>query len=112
MFPPKKTPPKRHLVQIYLPSTSVSDRGQRTGADTLVLDNVFASVESLAGRELEQARQVFASASLRVRLFGDPNVPLNTKHYILFGSRRIGIGFVGDLEQVHYEYVLLCSEAA
>lgn len=108
----KKSPPKRHIVQIKLPAAATGSRGQRSGADTLVMNNVWASIEPLAGTELELARQKYAAVTHRVCLFGDPNNPLTTKHYILFGSRKLQIGFTGNGEETGYEYQLLCGETA
>lgn len=112
IFKRKKSPPKRHLVQIKLPAAAGGDRGQRSGSDALVMDAVLCSIEPLSGTELELARQKYASVTHRVCLFGDPSVPLTTRHYLLFGSRKLQIGYLGNAEETGYEYQLLCGETA
>lgn len=106
----KTRPPKRHFGTIKRPSTTKGVKGQRTGNDTIVLRDVPCSIETLSGRELEIARQTVADATHRVRIWADPDNPIATTDYLVFGSRTLRIGHYDDPEQQGLEWVLLCSE--
>ena len=93
-----------------LPSQDLGERGRRQGPDTVVLANVPCSIETLSGRELEVARQLYATATARVELHGDPAAPLTPQHYLLFGTKKLHIGHVDDVDRLGVEYVLLCGE--
>ena len=99
----------RHLVDVYLPSTTVDSRGHRTGADTLKIENVPAEIETLSGRQLELSRQIVSNAShlVKLRYVG---FDLTTKHYLKFGSRTLHIGHIDDAEQIGREFTLTCEE--
>lgn len=99
----------RHRVAIKLPSTAVGDYGQRTGTDTTVAV-VWAAIETLTGREAEQARQLYASATLRVTLRYRSDLALTTKHYLTFGTRTIHIAHIDQRDQRKDTWVLLCGE--
>ncbi len=102
----------RHYVNVMTPATGTGTRGQRSGSDVQLLGSVPAEVVTLSGRELESARQKYAEASIRVRLYADPSNPITTDNYLQFGARRLQIGYVNDVDQVGVELELLCSEAA
>lgn len=112
----KTAPVKRHVVTIKRPASSgtpnLGPRGQVIGNDKTIAENVPCSIENLSGRELELARQVVSDATKRVRLFDDPDWGLNSKDYLIFGSRRLNIGYVDHPEEVQVEAFLLCKEAA
>ena len=102
-------------MTIKLPSTTVGDRGQKSGTDTVVAADVPASVEQLSGREVEQARQFYALATSRVMLFGDRGWGLSPEHYLTFdpgfgAERTLNIGHVSSDRELGVEYELLCSE--
>ncbi len=99
----------RHRVDIYLPSTSVDSRGQRTGADDLKLEAVPAEITTLTGRQLEVARQVVSNATHQVKMRW-PGFTLNTKHYLQFGTRKLQIGHIDDSEHIGRELTLLVGE--
>jgi len=109
-----KQPVKRHLVDIFrVPlETSVTSRGQRNETPTEVASDVPCSIESLSGRELEAARQLYAEVQYRVRLFGLGSWNLTPADYLVrdSGGKRMDIGHVMDQELLEdYEYTLLCS---
>lgn len=91
-------------------SSAYDGRGQPTDADVTVLADVPCSVVELAGRELEVARKVFASATYRVMMWGEPGTVINTQHYLTLDSSEVlYIGHAVDSDLMGYEYVLLCS---
>jgi head-tail adaptor len=102
---------KRHVVTVLLPSTTLDARGQITGAPTTVIEEVPCSIEQLAGLELIRAQKIFAEATHRVRMFADPDSPLTSQHYLLFGARQLNIGAVIDADNIGVEIELLCKEA-
>lgn len=101
---------KRHVVTVLLPSTTLDARGRTTGDPTTVLEDVPCSIEQLSGLELIRAQKIFAEATHRVRMFADPDSPLTSKHYLLFGTRELHIGAVVDAENIGIEVELLCKE--
>jgi head-tail adaptor len=105
-----RKPVKRHFITIKRPSSLTGTKGQRTGNDTILLRDVPASVETLSGNELELARQTVANATHRVIVWADPENPITTRDYCLFGARVLRIGHYDDPEQKGLEWVLLCSE--
>lgn len=100
----------RYQVDVYLPSTTLSDRGRRTGADTLVLAAVPVSIQQLTALELIRARRIYAEASHSVRMTVWPGHPITSEHYLLFGTRKLHIGAIVDAAQTGVEIELLCRE--
>jgi len=101
---------KRHQVTIKHPPTAVDSRGQKTGDPSTVLANVPCSIEQLAGLELIRAKKLFAEATYRVELWGDPSTPIQSTDYLEWGSRTLHIGAVIDPEQTGVDIELLCKE--
>ena len=99
----------RHRVAIKLPSDTKGTRGQRTGDPTTVVLSVPCSVETLAGRELELARQVVSNATLKVKM-RYPGFAITTRHFLLFGTRTLNIGHINDVDQIGREFILTCGE--
>ncbi len=100
----------RHRVDIKLPSDTKDSRGQRSGVATITATRVPCSIETLAGRELEIARQVVSNATLLVKM-RSPGFDLTTKHFLLFGTRQLNIGHINDVNQIGREFILTCGEA-
>lgn len=103
----------RHYVTIRRPSAEYGSRGQvQAGQDESLLSDVPCEIEQLSGRQLEFARQQFATATHRVRMYRDPANPLSAKDYlVLADGRRLHIGAVDDVNLTGLEYVLLCGES-
>lgn len=106
----KHKPTKQHYVTIKRPSTTLGTKGQRSGSDSTLLENVPCSIETLSGRELELARQTVADATHRVIMWADPSNPLLTSDYLVLGTRTLRIGHFDDVDQQGLEYMLLCVE--
>jgi head-tail adaptor len=100
----------RHRVDVLRPPTSLDDRGQPRGQEEVVLRQVPCGIETLNGREAEQARTNYAEATHRVRMYGDPSKPIKTKDYLQFGTRRLEIGFIDDELQNGIKLTLICGE--
>lgn len=100
----------RYQVDVWLPSTSLDARGRRTGDDTIVLAAVPAAIEQLTALELVRARKIWAEATHRVRLTAWPGHGITSRHYLLFGDRRLHIGAVVDAAQTGIDLELLCKE--
>jgi SPP1 family predicted phage head-tail adaptor len=99
----------RHACDIYRPLESQDDRGQEHG-DTRLYQGVPCSIEPLNSRELEAARQIYATATHKVELYGDPSIPLAHKDFIKVQSRKLKIGSIRDLKQNGEQLELLCEE--
>ncbi len=103
----------RHRITIQSRSAAVGTRGQSTEAWSTV-EKRWAEVTDLSGRELEQARQINASASHRVRIRGPRSYTLTTKHRIVFGSLTLNIASIGFDEGDYQrdDLTLLCERVA
>lgn len=99
----------RHVVTVQSQAATLGDRGQKTAAWTSQTPQARAKIETLSGREGENARQLYASASLQVTMRYWPG--LTPQHRLLFGSRVLEIGHVDNLEQRDEWHVVLCSES-
>ena len=73
----------------------------------------WAKVVPLIGRELDEAKKTAGRASYEIRMRSDSETrAIGTAMRIVFGSRKLNIEFVADLESASREVYLLCSEAA
>ena len=100
----------RHQDDVYLPATGLESYGRRSGSDTLIYAAVPAAIEQLTALELIRARQIFPEATHRVYLTLYPSHGVTSKHYLMFGTRKLHIGAVIDSENVGVELELLCKE--
>lgn len=101
----------RHQADLKLPSTSVDSLGQRTGADSTILADVPCEIVQLTGLELIRARKIYPEATHSVKLWGDPDIQITSRHYMLWGTRKLYVGGVVDLENNGIKLELLCKEA-
>jgi SPP1 family predicted phage head-tail adaptor len=73
----------------------------------------WAKVAPLVGRELDEAKKTAARASYEIRMRSDSETrAIGTAMRIVFGTRKLNIEFVADLDSASREMYLLCSEAA
>lgn len=102
----------RHIVKIVSPSLSLDSRGQRTGSDTDILDNVPAAIKPLSGRELEKAHQLYPNASASIEFYSDPSIAITTTMAIVekHTSKRFEIGYVQDVLRNGERLTCLVSE--
>lgn len=99
----------RHTVTIVQQQTTgAGPRGE--DLTTLVtLGTVPAKIEPLAGRKLELARQVVATATHEVTIRYLPGLtPDQTQ--IQFGSRTFNIGAVRDVMETQFAMILTATE--
>lgn len=109
-------PGYRHFVNAYAPSGNLGSRGQRQGQDKLIMADIPADIEMLAGREAEIARQLVPQATLLVKVHG-PIPGLSAKcffkqHPITDDSKPISIGYVQDPRRNGRDLHCLCTEEA
>ena len=103
----------RHRVNVMRPTEAQGTRGQAQGNPELILKDWPCSIETLSGREIEQARTVFAEATHRVEGYGDPAQRFKERDHLTGGSigkRTLHIGFINDKQQNGIELSLLCGE--
>lgn len=108
----------RHVVNVMRPTKTKASLGQSQGNPEIVLKNVPCSIENLNGRELELARTSFASANVKVGLYGNPANPIFSTDYCeVVGqknrkgeARRLNIGSINDRFQNGVELTLICGE--
>ena len=68
----------------------------------------WAEITSLGGRELDRARQIAATASVRIRMRYLAGVTPGMQ--VRYGSRVLGIESAQNTNEANIETVLLCSE--
>lgn len=98
----------RHRVIIQTREATLGSRGQASTTWQDV-DTVWASVETLSGRELEVAKRQHAEATHRVRMRYHSAVREEVR--LKFGSRYLHVQAVDNPEQRNAELVLTCGEA-
>ena len=100
----------RHVVNIQKDSGAgtYDSLGQTSGSAVTVENGVKCSIENLTGRELELARQVFPLATHRVRMLYRADV--NEKYWLLFGTRKLHVGHVENVDELNRELRLLVGE--
>lgn len=84
------------------------DRGQESESYAAVGKPIAARVQTLTGRELEQARQTVSDASLKVTI--RHLAGLVPTDQFLFKERTLHIGHVGDPEERGRWMICYCSE--
>jgi len=99
----------RHKVQVQSRSTALGTRGQSTEAWSDVGDKRWAGVTHLAGKELEQARQVVATATTLIELRKPRSFELTTKHRLVFKDENYNIGSVTPTGDDHQDVDCLCT---
>ena len=100
----------RHLVNVMRPTDTEGTRGQSRGEPQTIYKNWPCSIATLNGREVEQARSVFAEATHKVEGYGNPAKRLAERDYLQFGERTLHIGFINDKQQNGLMLSLLCGE--
>ena len=101
---------RRHLLSLYSPPATKTDRGQLTGSWTE--DGTFyGTIRVLNGSELAAANKKYARATIEIETYADSSAPITTKKRFHFGSRIFEIGFVDDfVNQDGQKVKVLCSE--
>lgn len=100
----------RHVVDIYEPIIESDTRGQiDPSVGTPYIASVPCSVEQLSSRELDAARQVYATATHEVKMYADPKRPIQHNYWLKWGNRRLEVG-AAVLDTRGLEYTLTCGE--
>lgn len=106
----KQKPRYKHRVDIMTPATAMDDRGQEVGQDAVYLAGIPCSIDPINTRELDAARQIYAAATYKVKLYGDPKKPISHRHYLNWMGRRLEIGSAVDVKANGTEWELICGE--
>jgi hypothetical protein len=103
---------RRHVLNLVQKSTSQDTRGQPTGSDTVIVANVFCSIDSITGRQSEIAHQLYPSATKTIRCTLDSGTTVNTNMawVEVATGKRFEIGYVHDELRYGMEIETLCSE--
>ena len=96
----------RHRVEIQS-RAATRTRGQVTEAWTTYTTG-WASIEPRSGRELERAHMVVADATHKVGIRYYSGV--STRDRFLFGTRKLNIASVVNVEERDRELILICVE--
>lgn len=97
----------RHKVTLQRASSSTGTLGQSTRTWSNLADT-WAKIETLGGREAEQARKTFADAKMKITIRYYSG--LTSEDRVKFGSRVFPIGLVDNVEERNIKMILYCSE--
>lgn len=99
----------RHRVVIQQKTiTDTDDRGQPVFTWTNVSNSWPCEIKTLTGGESEQARQLVADATHRVRMRARND--LNEQMRLVFRDRNLYIGYIDDVDQVGRYAFVICAE--
>lgn len=97
----------RHKVELQRATQATGTLGQASRTWSR-LDDVWAKIETLTGREAEQARKTFADAKIKITM--RYYAGLTSEDRVRFGTRIFPIGLVDNVEERNREHVLYCTE--
>lgn len=99
------------VVAIMRPTETTDGFGLNRGNPETLYAQVPCKIETLTGRELVQARTVFATVTHRVTdVYLDPKKRIKAKDYLMLNGRRLNIEFPNDIRQNGEKWELLCNE--
>jgi hypothetical protein len=104
----------RHLVNVMRPTGAEGDLGERRGQPICVRREVPCSIETLTGREIDQARTILSDAIYKVEFYADPSKVVTQNDFLTggtLGKRELHIGYVNDVNMQGLKLELLCGEA-
>lgn len=100
----------RHKIQVQRNAGEGSYGSHGEITDNWTKDfEAWASIETLSGRELELARQNFATATHRITMRYDSRLD-NTRHRIAHAGRTFHIEHADNVDQRNIAWVLTCGE--
>lgn len=101
----------RHVVTVKRPPPPGGESGQQA-SDTVVRECVPCSIDTLTTREAERMQQMYAGASVKVCMYGNPAKQVKAVDYCVdeFGKRLNVMGIIdpsrGQLQKIE----LICGE--
>lgn len=96
-----------HPVTVKRKPDTVDSLGQQT-SDYATVATGKAKIETLLGKELEQARILAPQATTRVTM--RYNSVIDELCRIYFGTRIFEVGYINNVEQRNKKLILMCSE--
>jgi len=105
----------RHQVRVMRPPEPQGEGGQLNGQPQELYKQLPCSIENTGGREAERMMQMYATATLKVCFYGDPNKRVTTKDWLEVlplakPARRLNIVQVNDHQQNGVKIELVCTE--
>jgi hypothetical protein len=100
----------RHVVNVMRPA---AQQGESTPvAPTLLREKVPCSIDPLTGREAERMQQMYATASLKVGLYGNPSKRIQRRdHLIDQTGAQLNVMDIKDESRSQLGYIeLICGE--
>lgn len=97
----------RHRLTLQRRDSTIGSRGQKATTFSDVA-TMRAAVETLSGREAEQARRLFASATLKVTTRYIAGVTVEDRFAL--GDRVLNIGHVHNWRERNEWLIILCAE--
>jgi len=99
----------RHPVEVQaLAGSTTADSRGRSKKTYATVATIQASIVTLGGDELQQARSIEARATHRVGIWYNSRVTERTR--LKFGNRYLHVRAVDDVDQLGRDMVLICEE--
>jgi SPP1 family predicted phage head-tail adaptor len=96
----------RDFITIEAPNTVPDESGQVSG--WVLFKKVYASIESLSGREIIAFRELQSPINVRIRTYYFAGVTPAMR--VVLGVRQMNIAYVADVDEKHEELEILCVE--
>lgn len=101
----------RHVVNVMRPADPQGEGGAALPPTTLI-KNVPCSIDNLTGRELERLQQNYATATSKVKFWGDPSRQVKNTDWLIdeFGKRLNIVQINDPLRNQQGIVELVCGE--
>ena len=100
----------RHTVHILRIPEKLDEQGQKHQPPVICWNDIPCKVETLSGRQIEQARSLYQNADYRVTMDYIEGVRETHRLRLIPSGVELHIGHVSNTDLENVELVLLCSE--
>lgn len=100
----------RHVVNVMRPTGARGSRGQPEGKADTIIANWQCSITPLGGSESDEASGTMAQMTYQVEGYGDPSKPIMPKDFLMFGTRKLHVSTVEDVNMNGQHLILTCGE--
>jgi len=110
-MPRGKSGGMRHAVKVMRPADPQGEASQSESPTTL-FNSLPCSIDTLTGRELERLQQMYATATSKVKFWGDPTKQVKATDWLIdeFGKRLNIVSINDPLRNQQGIVELICGE--
>jgi hypothetical protein len=103
----------RHVVKVMRPPPPQGESGQlNTPEATVLMEEVPCSIDQLQGKEAERMQQMYATATQKVGMYGNPNKQIKRVDYLIDQTgAQLNVLSINDGSRSQQGYIeLICGE--